>query len=101
MTNQSERQALKPGYSPVTFLSALVNILVVEFALWTVLPWFLLTIYVLPLLLIDLVVAGVLNSRPGTAGQIGRGLLIGLIAAPLTLVVFVPGLWLAQGLGLI
>ena len=46
-------------------------------------------------------VAAVLNSRPGTLGQIGRGMLVGLIAAPLALVVFVPGLWLASEFGLI
>ena len=99
--NNSAEPTLKPRYGPVTFLAALINILIVEFAIWLTLPWFLLTIYVLPLLVIDLAIAALLNSRPGTPGQIGRGMLIGLIAAPLTLVVFVPGLWLAQALGLI
>ena len=34
-------------------------------------------------------------------GQLGRGMLIGLIAAPLTLLIFLPGLLLVQELGLV
>ncbi|MGE2736076.1 hypothetical protein [Mycolicibacterium vaccae] len=101
MTNHPAAPALKPTYGPATYLAALVNVLVIEFTVWVFLPWLVLTIYVLPLILIDLVVAAVLNSRPGTLGQIGRGMLVGLIAAPLALVLFVPGLWLAGEFGLI
>ncbi|QZY47240.1 hypothetical protein K5L12_05760 [Mycolicibacterium austroafricanum] len=70
-----------------------------ELAVWVFLPWSLLAIYVLPLLLIDLLQAAILKARSGTLGQIGRGTLIGLIAAPAALAVFLPGLWLAQALG--
>jgi hypothetical protein len=80
-------------------LAALTNILVVEVAVWLFLPWFVLAVFVLPLLLIDLAMAAILRARPGTAGQIGRGMMIGLISAPMTLAVFLPGLLLAQAMG--
>ena len=50
---------------------------------------------------VDVVVAVILTSRSGTLAQVGRGMLIGLIAAPATLVVFLPGFFLAQALGLV
>jgi hypothetical protein len=94
-------QPLTSSYGPVTFLAALVNILVVETAVWYFLPWFALAVFVLPLLLIDLALAAVLRSRPGVAGQVGRGMLIGLVAAPVALAVFLPGLMLVQAMGLV
>lgn len=93
--------ATQPRYGRATFVAALVNILAVELAVWVCLPWLVLAVYVLPLLAIDLVVAAVLRSRPGPAGQVGRGMLIGLIAAPAALAVFLPSLWLVQALGLV
>lgn len=101
MVNEAAAQPLNPVFGPVTFLAALGNILVVELAVWVFLPWLLLAIYVVPLLLIDLLAAAVLKSRPGTLGQIGRGMLIGLIAAPAAVGLFLPGLLLAQALGFV
>ncbi len=101
MVNGAAAQPLKASYGPVTFLAALANILIVEIAVWWFLPWFLQAIYVLPLLVVDVVVAAVLKSRPGTMGQIGRGMLIGLIAAPAAVAIFWPGLMLVQALGLV
>ena len=101
MVNKAAAQPRKPDYGPVTFLAALGNIFVVELAVWVFLPWFLLAIYVVPLLLIDLVLAMVLKSRHGTMGQVGRGMLIGLIAAPAAVGLFLPGLLLAQALGFV
>lgn len=101
MVNDAAAQQETPTYCSVTFLAALVNILVVQTAVWVFLPWFVLAIFVLPLLLVDLAIAAVLRARPGTTGQIGRGMLIGLISAPMTLAVFLPGLLLAQAMGLV
>jgi hypothetical protein len=101
MVNGAAPQRFTPPYGPAAFLAALVNILAVETAVWMFLPWFVLAVFVLPLLLIDLAVAAVLKARPGTAGQIGRGMLIGLISAPMTLAVFLPGLLLAEAVGLV
>lgn len=94
-------QPLTSSYGPVTFVAALVNILFVETAVWYFLPWFALAIFVLPFVLIDLAIAAVLRSRPGVAGQVGRGMLIGLVAAPVALAVFLPGFLLVQAAGLV
>lgn len=99
MMNDAAAQTSSPRYGPVTFLAALANILIVELAIWIALPWFVFLIYAVPLLAIDLIVAAVLKSRPGLPGQVGRGMLIGLTAAPAALAVFLPGFMLAQGLG--
>lgn len=101
MVNQPAAQPLTSHYGPVTFISALANILVVQIAVWAFLPWFVLVIFVLPLLLVDLATAVVLRSRPGAAGQVGRGMLVGMIAAPATLAVFLPGLLIAQAMDLV
>lgn len=101
MVNNDERCQIVARYGPAAFVAALVNILIVEFALWMTMPWFALAIFVIPLLLVDFVVAAVLKSRKGTSGQVGRGMLIGLLAAPAALVVFLPGFLLAQSAGLV
>jgi len=88
-------------YGPVSFIAALGNTLLVSLATWYFLPWFALAVFVLPILLVDLVAGAVLATRSGVMGQVGRGMLIGLIAAPLTLLVFLPGLLLVQELGLV
>ena len=96
MVNTPEAQPVQRGDGAVTFLAALANILLVNMAFWVVLPWYLLALYLLPLLLVDLLVAAVLKSRPGTVGQIGRGMLIGLLTVPGGLAVFLPLLGLMQ-----
>lgn len=88
-------------FGPITFVAALGNTLLVGLATWYFLPWFALAVFVLPILLVDLALGAVLATRSGTMGQLGRGMLIGLITAPLTLLVFLPGLLLVQELGLI
>lgn len=101
MVNTSAAQPLRPTYGPVTFLAALANILLVETSVWVVVPWLPLALYVLPLVVINLAVALVLRSRSGTPGQVGRGMLIGLLAVPLALAVFLPGFWLAQAFNVV
>ena len=99
MVNDTGPQRI--NYGPTTFVAALVNILIVEVALWLTVPWIALAVFVVPLLVVDAVVAAILKSRSGALAQVGRGMLIGLIAAPATLVVFLPGFFLAQALGLV
>jgi hypothetical protein len=101
MVNSAASQQVARSCGPATFLAALANILVVEVAVWVILPWLVLAVFVLPLLLIDLAIATVLRARPSTAGQIGRGMMIGLISAPMALAVFLPGLLLAQAMGFV
>ena len=99
MVNDARPQRV--SYGPATFVSALVNVLIVEVALWLTLPWIALAVFVVPLLVVDVAIAAILKSRSGRLAQVGRGMLIGWFAAPAALVVFLPGFFLAQGLGLV
>ncbi|MDI3313722.1 MAG: hypothetical protein QJR12_05395 [Mycobacterium sp.] len=102
MQNSSPTKTAEDRYGAVSFLVALVTTLAVELAAWIatlsyVIPLFL---YVLPTLaVVDLVVYGVLAKRPGTAGQVGRGILIGSLSVPVSLVVFTAGFVIAQAIG--
>lgn len=99
--NTAEPESVRVSYGPAVFVAALVNILIVELALWVTVPWFALAVFVIPLLVVDLGVAALLKLRKGTLRQVGHGMMIGLIAAPATVVVFAPGLWLVQAVGLV
>ncbi|MDX6245128.1 MAG: hypothetical protein QOE76_2851 [Frankiales bacterium] len=88
-------------YGPVGFAAALVNILVVEFVTWVLLPWFYLAVFVVPLLLLDVALSAFLASRRGKTREIGRGMLIGCIAGPAALIFFIPLYLLVQVAGLI
>ncbi|WP_157897532.1 hypothetical protein [Mycolicibacterium rutilum] len=82
-------------------MAALFNVLVIELAVWATLPYLLLAIYVVPLIVVDLIVAIVLEARKGASGQVGRGMLIGLLCVPAGLIVLVPGFLAAQAAGLV
>jgi hypothetical protein len=86
-------------YTRRVFAAALGNILLVEFICWVFLPWFLAAVFAIPVLLVDLAVSALLSRRGGTLGQLGRGMLIGWIAAPLTLAIFLPAYAMAGSLG--
>ncbi len=89
------------GYGPWSLVAALFNVLVIELAVWATLPYLLLAIYVVPLIVVDLIVAIVLEARKGASGQVGRGMLIGLLCVPAGLIVLVPGFLAAQAAGLV
>ncbi|BCO33847.1 hypothetical protein [Mycobacterium heckeshornense] len=102
MQKSSLTGTAKDRYGVKSFLAALVTSLAVEIPAWAaamyyVLPLF---IYVLPALaVIDLAVYSLLAKRPGTAGQIGRGILIGSLSVPLSAVVFTVGFIVAHAIG--
>lgn len=93
--------AAKNRYTAAAFAATMGNILVVEFVTWIFFPWMPLLLVVLPLLLVDLAVSAVLASRPGTLGAVGRGMLIGWLAAPVSLVVFIPAYLAGAAMGFI
>lgn len=101
MVSESATGPSAQRYGPITFFAALANSLFVSLATWYFLPWFALAVFVLPILVADLVAGAALATRSGTMGHVGRGMLVGLIAAPMTLLVFLPGLLLVQELGLV
>ncbi len=89
-------------YGPVSFISALANILVLEVVTCFFLPWMpfvALLYFVTPVLVVDWVLAVVLVMRPGTLGQVGRGMLIGSLSAPVSVALSAAGFIVARAIG--
>ena len=101
MVNAEREDPVVGGYGPWGFAAASLNILVIEFATWVLLPWVFLAIILIPLVLADLAISAVLKSRPGKVGEVGRGMMIGCIAAPAAAVFFIPLYFLVQAADLI
>ena len=101
MVNAEREAPAVSGYGPWGFAAASMNILLIEFVTWVLLPWVFLAIFLIPLVLVDLAVSAVLKSRPGRVGEVGRGMMIGCIAAPAAAVFFVPLYFLVQAADLI
>lgn len=90
-------------YGPAGFIAAAVTVTVLELLAWVFLlwAWYLVPAIVLPAVIVDLLIGYGLTRVNGTAAQVGRGMVIGGIAAPLTVLLFIP-CWLAAGaLGLV
>jgi hypothetical protein len=83
------------------FGAALVNIFVIEFVTWVLLPWFYLALFLVPVLLLDIGLSAFLATRRGKVREIGRGMLIGCLAGPVALVFFIPLYLLVDAAGLI
>lgn len=101
MVNKHEVSPLVGRYGPLGFAAALVNILVIEFVTWVLLPWFYLAVFLVPLLLLDLALSTFLATRQGKLREIGRGMMIGCIAGPAALIFFIPLYLLIAAVGLI
>ena len=90
-------------YGPAGFTAAIVTVTALEVLSWVYLlwGWYLLPVVVLPAVALDLLIGYGLTRMSGAAAQVGRGMVIGGIAAPLTVLLFIP-CWLAAGaLGLV
>jgi len=101
MVNGGPAEPQTAIYGRRSFMSALLNVLIVELAIWMTVPYLLLTIYLTPLILLDAVVAVILKTRGGSLGQIGRGMLIGLLCVPAGLVVLLLPFLVADQAGLL
>lgn len=101
MVNAQEAGPSVGRYGPIGFVAALLNILVIEFVTWVLLPWFYLAIFLVPVLLLDFAVSVILATRNGRLRQVGWGMMIGCIAGPAALVVFIPLYLLIAAVGLI
>ncbi|OBB78237.1 hypothetical protein A5760_22015 [Mycobacterium colombiense] len=58
----------------------------VEFTTWLFMPYSI--VFVLPVVLIYMAIAALVMQASGTTGQIGRGMLIGSLSGPLSLLIF-------------
>jgi hypothetical protein len=86
-------------YGPVSFVVAMVHILVLDFLTWAYMPWLILVLMALPVLLIYMGIGAVVARTAGKAGQVGRGMVIGSLSAPLSVATFVPTWLIAQAIG--
>ncbi|KKC03021.1 hypothetical protein [Mycobacterium nebraskense] len=86
MADESVIEAAKSPYGPITFLVAVLHILVVEFATWLFMPYSI--VFVLPVVLFYLAISALVMRAPGQLGQIGRGMFIGSLSGPLSLLIF-------------
>lgn len=73
-------------YGPLSFTVAVFHLCIVEFATWLLLPYSL--VFVLPPVLVYMAIAALIALASGRIGQIGRGMLLGSLSAPLSMIVF-------------
>ncbi|MFL0178285.1 hypothetical protein [Mycobacterium sp. SMC-15] len=77
-------------YGPRGFLAALATIAIVETATWAWLPLWFASVFFFVIATVVAVPTGLfMRELPGEAGQVGRGILIGYLATPLTIAVTV------------
>lgn len=101
MTELKAGKNVSPRYGPLTFTAAAANIFVSNLYTWLLAPYSIIgfPILLLPPVLLDVAIAAILAWRPGKLGQIGRGMLIGLLSLPVALVVFIAGFAVAKAIG--
>lgn len=97
MADKSVIPVPQSRYGPVTFGVAVLHVFVVEFTTWLFMPYSI--VFVLPVVLIYMAIAALVMQASGMMGQIGRGMLIGGLSGPLSLLVF-GALWaIAHAIG--
>jgi hypothetical protein len=73
-------------YGPRGFAAALATIAIVETATWAWLPYWMINLFFFGVATVVVVPAALfMREMPGEIGQVGRGMLIGYLATPLTI----------------
>lgn len=99
-TSSSDTSASVVRYGPASFVALVVNMLVLEFITWLLMPtWYMLPVIVLPVVIVNALIGYALTKRHGVTNQVGRGMLIACISAPLSVVVFVLAFIVAKAIG--
>ncbi|OBI35831.1 hypothetical protein A5709_17750 [Mycobacterium sp. E1386] len=99
MTEQ-RRVGASTHYGPLTFAVAIAHIFVVDLVTWLfVLPMWPLVIIVLPVTLAYIGVSALIARASGRCGQVGRGMLIGSLSGPLSLLIFGAAFVIAHAIG--
>jgi hypothetical protein len=89
-------------YGRAGFAAASVNILLLEFLTAVLmLSWYMLLFILLPVLIVNALLAYGLTRGRGAVAQVGRGMLIGCISAPLTILIVIPAWFVARAIGLV
>lgn len=86
MADESLIPVSKSRYGPVAFVVAVLHVFIVEFATWLFMPYSI--VFVLPVVLVYMAIAALVMQARGRIGQIGRGMLIGSLSGPLSLLIF-------------
>ncbi|PBA33163.1 hypothetical protein CKJ65_00430 [Mycobacterium intracellulare] len=78
----------------------MVHVFAVDLATWLfVLPMWPFVFIVLPITLAYIGISALVARAPGRWGQVGRGMMIGSLSGPLSLLVFIPAFIIAGAIG--
>lgn len=100
MTDNETMHTSMGLYGPLTFAVAMVHVFAVGLATWLfVLPMWPFVFIVLPITLAYIGVSALVARAPGRRGQVGRGMMIGSLSGPLSLLVFIPAFIIAGAIG--
>lgn len=87
-------------YGPLSFAVAIAHVFVVDLVTWLfVLPMWPLVFIVLPVTLAYVGVGALIGRGSGRCGQIGRGMMIGSLSGPVSLLIFIPAFVIANAIG--
>lgn len=79
-----------PRYGPRGFVAALAAIVIVETATWVWLPFWFANLFFFAIATVVVLPTGLfMREMPDQTGQVGRGLVIGYLATPLTIAITV------------
>jgi hypothetical protein len=95
----SATNTLKDRYGPLSFVVALVHILIAGLFTWFSIVYLSLLPPVSIGYIVYLAISALVAMGQGKIGQVGRGMLIGSLSAPLSLIVFIPVLIIAHAIG--
>ena len=100
MTTRPVKARLRWHVGPISFVASLMNILMLVLSMWL---FYIATFrgyeFFLPFFGVNLVVSVALSLLSGALGQFGRGLLIGWLSVPTSLVLFISGFAVANAIG--
>lgn len=100
MTNDATPRVPNDRYGPLTFWIAMAHVFVIDLLTWLfVVPMWPFAFIVLPITLAYIVIAALVAKAPGRRGQAGRGMMIGSLSGPLSLLIFIPAFIVAHAIG--
>jgi hypothetical protein len=97
MTTELTADRSNDRYGPLSFTVTMMHILVVDLTIWIFMPYSI--VMVLPVVLVYMALSVVIARRPGKLGQVGRGMLLGSLSGPLSLILFAAVWAIAHAIG--
>lgn len=100
MTDTPLATTAENRYGPLSFGVAIAHVFVVDLITWLfVLPMWPFVFIVLPVTLLYVGVGALVARASGRWGQIGRGMMVGSLSGPLSLLIFIPAFVIANVIG--